>query len=147
MNRAACFRLADTANDERLDIRGFDFHIDEGGIANRGKHGRERGNLYVTRQSVILQFGSGDFRDSTPRSSRSVDFVVVMDHQRAVAGSVYVELDCIGAKLDCSQKSRNGVFGERLVRSAVRDLLGGVSARWRQVSPGVVALGTVCAKL
>lgn len=147
MNRAPRFRLAETTNDEWLDIRRFDFHIDESGITNRRKHGREGGNLDVTRQSVILQVRNGDLCDWTPRGSRSVDFVVVMDHQSAVAGSVYVELDCIGAKLDGSQKSRDGILGERLVGSAVRDLLGGVSARWRQASPGVVALGTVCAKL
>jgi hypothetical protein len=70
-----------------------------------------------------------------------------MDHQGPVAGSVYVELDRVGAKLDRFKKSRDGVLGERLMGSSVRDLLGGISARWRQAFPGVVALGTVCAKL
>lgn len=56
---------------------------------------------------------------------------------------MYVELDRIRSQLDRPQEGGQGVFRERLMRTAVRDLFRVISARWFQASPSVVALGTV----
>jgi hypothetical protein len=84
-----------------------------------------------------------DLGDPVTNRCRRIYIFVVMDHQCAIASSMDVELDCVGAQLDGTQKGREGVFRERLMCSAVGDFLGAAAARSRQASPGVVALGTV----
>ena len=88
------------------------------------------------------ELAKGDFRDPLPRLILGVDLGVVMDHQRPVSCRVNVELDGVRPQLDRAQKRRDRILGKSLMRPAVGDLLGGLSARWPQVSLWVVAFGT-----
>lgn len=82
------------------------------------------------------------------RESGRIDNRVVVNDNNSVVGGVDVELDRLGTQLQGAQKSGNGVLGQGLMRSSMRDLFGQGSPSWGvQVFSRVVALGTMSAKL
>jgi hypothetical protein len=55
------------------------------------------------------------------RHTSRIEHGIVMNYNNAVARRMHVELDPLGAELDCAGKGRDRVFGERFVRPAVGD--------------------------
>ena len=62
--------------------------------------------------------------------------IVVMNDEDAIAASVHIELDAIGAELECAQEGGQGVLGALARRAPVRDQKGLRGRGVRVTAPG-----------
>jgi len=140
--------LSYRAHDQRLDACRFDLDVDERAVVDGAQDVFERWNL-----DVLIEPEPGELRDAHLGNASNgkvgrVDDGIVVNDDFSVSSGVHVELDCVGAKLYRPHEGRDRILGERLVGSAVGDLLRRLSLAGRaQLFPRMVALDTMSAKL
>lgn len=121
---AADARFADAANDEGLDVRGFDFDVYRRAVADCVEHLLEGGNRYARDERKSRELGRGKFGDSAGRPSRPSFHMkngIVMHDNHPIVCGMNIELDGGCAELDCSQKGRDRILRQGRVSSSMGD--------------------------
>ena len=148
--RAGRFRLSNAASDRCFDVGGFDLDIDDDSASNRGERFRKGWNPRPVSERELFQLRRRELNDGSMRGPlwmSGVDDRVVVNHNYPVAGRVHVELNALGAELDCALKRGYRILGMSLVCPSVGDPLRRLAA-WTcsQAFLSVVALCSMSAK-
>ena len=146
---AGCFRFANAAGDEGLDVGRLDLDVHCRPRSDRGEHLSEGGNLRPVSQRESLELlhcETSDHAVSGTLRMSGVDDRIVVHYDYPVACRVHIELDSIGSELDGPLERGDRILGMALVRPAVGDALRGITAACGQAFLSVVAFCSMSAK-
>jgi hypothetical protein len=117
-------RLTDASYDMRLDVPRF--YLDEYSRprSDRFERLRQRRNGDTWSESVrsqLIKSRGGDRDCGTLRHAFRMNNGIVMNNHYAIAGRVHIQLDALSAKVERPLERGYAVFGQRVVRAAVRN--------------------------
>lgn len=98
----------------------LDLHDQRDAAANQREHVAEKRHARPIRQRMAAQFLKGDVADAQIRAAYALEAGIVMNHQEAVTGELYVQLNPI-ACFHRAGKGGQAVFGHiAAMQTAVR---------------------------